>query len=384
MSEMLRNDMESYNKSEGSESSDEDSMESIADEPGQSKPTISYDFTVKTWKDDIAFIIENKRIYAAKVVLALTSPVFEAMFGSEFTERYKNEVELPGKHFDSFHEFLCCLYPNIKKAITIDNVYKVLPLADEYQIKSLKKKCEKFLLRFINGTDVPTEKVLACLSEVSLHNLSSVKECCISKLLEKNPEELVKISNDLVSDDILALVLKKVVSKQQTAYGHLHTRLVKSYMLLDMSKGFHTPELQGFDHAIGATISHTVTNVSKLKWQKSKQITLWNFKFNAFLKISPENFGFFLQCEPPDGIENWSCVVKGILILKKHSGAVDKNNRCLKISHTFTPEQFDWGFGAFEKMERVLNPVNGYIKDDRLKVKIHFLANKPNWVEPSG
>jgi len=378
MSALLRRERD---LSQSVENSSNDEMESSMDESERSNP--DYDFTVKTWKDDIAFVIEKKKIYAAKVVLALTSPVFEAMFGTEFTERYKNEVELPGKQFDSFHEFLCCLYPNIKKPITIDNVYKVLPLADEYQVKSLKKKCEKFLQRFIMSTDVPTEKIFACLSEVALHNLHGVRDSCIGKLLEKNPSELVNIPSGIVSDEIMAMVLKEVVERQQGTNGALHTNLVKAYMLIDMAKGFNTQELSGFENAIGATIRHTVTNVSKLKWQKSKQITLWNFKFNAFLKISPENFGFFLQCEPPEGIENWSCVVKGILIMKKHSGASDKNNRCLKISHTFTPEQFDWGFGAFEKMEKVMNPVNGYIKDDTLKVKIHFLANKPSWIEPS-
>ncbi|XP_052766415.1 uncharacterized protein LOC128207504 [Mya arenaria] len=379
MSELFRKDQ---HVAQAVETDSNDEMESSMDEAEKANPVL--DFTVKTWKDDVAFVVEKKQMYAAKVVLALASPVFEAMFGSEFTERYQNEVELPGKQFESFHEFLCCLYPNIKKPITIENVYKVLPLADEYQVKSLKKKCEKFLQRFVMSADVSTEKILVCLTEVTLHNLNSVRDSCITRLLDKNPSDLVNIPSGLVSDEIMAMVLKEVVEKQQAANTALHTNLVKSYILIDMSKGFNTQELAGFENAVGATIRHTVTNVSKLKWQKSKQITLWNFKFNAFLKISPENFGFFLQCEPPDGIENWSCVVKGILIMKKHSGASDKNNRCLKISHTFTPEQFDWGFGAFEKMEKVLNPVNGYIKDDSLKVKIHFLANKPSWIEPSG
>lgn len=358
----------------------EDGMESGEELESENS---TFDFTTRTWKDDVAFVFSNKKLYASKVVLALVSPVFEAMFGSDFSEKYQEEVQLPGKNFEYFHEFLRCLYPNIKKQITANNVYQVLPLSDEYQVQTVKRKCEKFLQRYVTGNDISVEKLLTCLTEVSLHNLGSVKDTCMKQLLEKNPIEILKLSNHPVPDDIMAMVLRKVVEKQQRDNTFLHTNMVKAFMLLDMSRGFSTPELQGFEDAIGATIKHTVTNVSKLKWQKSKRITVWNFKFNAFLKISAENFGFFLQCEPPEEIENWSCEVKGILIMKKHAQANDQTNRCLKISHTFTPDKFDWGFGAFEKMEKVLNPSNGYIHNDQIKVKIHFIANKPTWVEAS-
>lgn len=363
------------------DSSDEDGMESM-DGSGQSgSDSCIFDFTSKTWKDDVAFVISSKKLYASRVVLALASPVFEAMFGSDFSEKYQGEIELPGKHFEHFHEFLRCLYPNIRKQITIGNVYKVLPLADEYQVQTVKKKCEKFLHKYVMDNDISAEQLLTCLAQVCIHNLDAVKDSCMERLMDKNPNEILSISESPVPDDIMAMVLKKVVAKQQSDNTVLHTNMVKAYMLLDMTRGFSVPELQGFENAIGATIRHTVSHVSKLKWQKSKQIMLWNFKFNAFLKISAENFGFFLQCEPPEGIENWSCEVKGILIMKKHSQANDQTNRCLKISHTFTPEKFDWGFGAFEKMEKVLNPLNGYIRNDEIKVKIHFIANKPNFVE---
>ena len=362
------------------DSSDEDGMEAMdgTGQGGSSEPT-TFDFTAKTWKDDVAFVISDKKLYASRVVLALASPVFEAMFGSDFSEKYQGEIELPGKHFEHFHEFLRCLYPNVKKQITINNVFKVLPLADEYQVQIVKKKCEKFLQKYVMGNEISTPKLLACLAQISIHNLESVKDACMERLLEKNPMEVLAITDSPVPDDIMAMVLRRVVTKQQIDNNKLQTNMVKAYMLLDMTRGFSSPELQGFENAVGATIKHTVMKVSKLKWQKSKQIIMWDFKFNAFLKISPENFGFFLQCEPPDGIENWSCEVKGILIMKKHSQANDQTNRCLKISHTFTPEKFDWGFGAFEKMEKVLNPLNGYIRNDELRVKIHFIANKPTW-----
>ncbi|WAR18275.1 hypothetical protein MAR_000113 [Mya arenaria] len=95
MSELFRKDQ---HVAQAVETDSNDEMESSMDEAEKANPVL--DFTVKTWKDDVAFVVEKKQMYAAKVVLALASPVFEAMFGSEFTERYQNEVELPGKQFE--------------------------------------------------------------------------------------------------------------------------------------------------------------------------------------------------------------------------------------------------------------------------------------------
>ncbi|XP_045208568.2 BTB and MATH domain-containing protein 38-like [Mercenaria mercenaria] len=95
---------------------------------------ICYDFTKKTWRDDVTFIVEGQHLHATKAILAMDSPVFEAMFGTSFRERDEKEVPLPGKKYEDFEEFLHCIYPKSKKKINTRNVYKVLPLADEYDV----------------------------------------------------------------------------------------------------------------------------------------------------------------------------------------------------------------------------------------------------------
>ena len=83
-------------------------------------------FSVKTWKEDLKLIVEDKDIYVSKTVLALLSPVFEKMFESAFKEKDSNELPLPDKRFNSFVEFLQCVYPGYTKSVTGILIFDVL------------------------------------------------------------------------------------------------------------------------------------------------------------------------------------------------------------------------------------------------------------------
>jgi len=69
------------------------------------------DFTQQWSFADIAFVVEGKRLWANRAILAMWSPVFEAMFGSDFKEKNLSEIELPGKKFDSMLELLAVTHP---------------------------------------------------------------------------------------------------------------------------------------------------------------------------------------------------------------------------------------------------------------------------------
>ncbi|ESO12335.1 hypothetical protein HELRODRAFT_158836 [Helobdella robusta] len=102
-------------------------------------------FTIPDELTSLTLIVECQRLYVHKEVLAAWSPVFKSMFTKNFKEKELNEIELPGKKVDDFIELLHCMYPPIKQ-ISDANVYQLLPLAEEYQISEVKKRCEDFLL----------------------------------------------------------------------------------------------------------------------------------------------------------------------------------------------------------------------------------------------
>ncbi|XP_041370753.1 speckle-type POZ protein-like [Gigantopelta aegis] len=103
-------------------------------------------FTEHTKESDVVLIVEGNRLHVSKTVLSLASPVFKTMFESEFKEKTAKEIPLPGKKCADVVQFLLCIYPNTTNAINASNVDSVLPLADEYQVNHLKRRCGEYLL----------------------------------------------------------------------------------------------------------------------------------------------------------------------------------------------------------------------------------------------
>ncbi|XP_046546693.1 BTB and MATH domain-containing protein 36-like isoform X2 [Haliotis rubra] len=98
-------------------------------------------------KSDVALVVEGRSLHVNKAVLATASDFFDTMFNGNFKEKQEREVPLPGKRYTDIVDMLLCIYPSELRPVTKATVDKMLELADEYQIKSLKRKCEEFLLR---------------------------------------------------------------------------------------------------------------------------------------------------------------------------------------------------------------------------------------------
>ncbi|XP_068753443.1 BTB/POZ domain-containing protein 2-like [Montipora capricornis] len=87
--------------------------------------------------------IESKEIPAHKFVLAISSPVFYAMFNGQMADT-RDSIELPDCEYESVLEFFRFLYSD-EVQLTGSNVMRVLYLAKKYLVPSLADKCGKFL-----------------------------------------------------------------------------------------------------------------------------------------------------------------------------------------------------------------------------------------------
>ena len=63
------------------------------------------------WDDsDAFFLVEEKKFHVHRALLSLMSPVFKAMFKSDFREKDQQEIPLPGKETKVFLSFLLIVY----------------------------------------------------------------------------------------------------------------------------------------------------------------------------------------------------------------------------------------------------------------------------------
>ena len=97
---------------------------------------------------DITFVLIDPdgtqvRVPAHKLVLAISSPVFEAMFYGELAEKTR-EIELPDTERPYLLEFLRFLYCD-EPELTTDNVFGVLYLAQKYIVPPLADECWVFI-----------------------------------------------------------------------------------------------------------------------------------------------------------------------------------------------------------------------------------------------
>ncbi|KAL4238989.1 hypothetical protein ACF0H5_003693 [Mactra antiquata] len=143
------------------------------------------DFTQKFAMDDLTLKIEGKSLFVSKWVLSLVSPVFKKMLESDFKEGRSNEIELPGKSYASFYQFLKAIYP-CGTDVTEETVFDIFPLAEEYQITNLKVKCVNCMNKII-GDKPSMENMFKILELICMYDMGDVitVDKCLDTMVPK-------------------------------------------------------------------------------------------------------------------------------------------------------------------------------------------------------
>ena len=113
------------------------------------------DFSEAWMFSDVVLVVEDQKFHVHRFVLALWSPVFKMMFTSEFKEKKLYEIPLPGKKASEIKKLLLIIYPTVSEkgweSVTNDNCYFLFKLADEYQMDTIKQRCEDFLVKKVTS-----------------------------------------------------------------------------------------------------------------------------------------------------------------------------------------------------------------------------------------
>ncbi|XP_045206734.1 uncharacterized protein LOC123558974 [Mercenaria mercenaria] len=152
--------------------------------------------------DEVTFEFDDqKKLFVSRNFLRYASPVFEAMFNHDFKEKNLNCVELTGKKYEEFLEFLLSIHPGILKSVTESNVLSIVGIAEEYQVKSMTTKCKEVMKAWLLKT------VEEAKSMDYNHRVEPLRECF----------RIINTAISLNYDDIVTSGVKTVAK-----YGHVH------------------------------------------------------------------------------------------------------------------------------------------------------------------
>ncbi|KAK7505155.1 hypothetical protein BaRGS_00003725 [Batillaria attramentaria] len=120
-----------------------DMAEKVKPEPG----TVTGPFDVPDDTTDVTFLIEDKKIYFNRVVLVMASPAFKQAFSAcDHKSKGEKLIPLPGKKYVDMVAFLKQIHPaHCAEPITDETLPEILLLADEYEVASVRQKCEEYI-----------------------------------------------------------------------------------------------------------------------------------------------------------------------------------------------------------------------------------------------
>ncbi|XP_045207338.2 uncharacterized protein LOC123559513 [Mercenaria mercenaria] len=338
---------------------------------------ICYDFTKKTWRDDVTFIVEGQHLHATKAILAMESPVFEAMFGTNFRERDEKEVNLPGKKYEDFKEFLHCIYPKSKKKIDKRNVYKVLPLADEYDVKSLIKECKRFLNAHLINDRPSTQEVMFCHGLATRHKFQSLRKVCATRLSDVGLKEIESTAAGVSDTETLLQIHKDILKQQGETLEETRTELVKLYL----DKNLPEPLQPSMSEVRGSVIKFK-PNINSLDEQEprfSNSVTLWNISFRVYVQVTKRVdercLSLYMHPRFPRNNNYSSCCVNAIFFLKC-TGRVGRQPYKIRMNNC---EFLDGKARGYEKLMTLTNLANaGFMENGTLDIVVYLLAKKPS------
>ena len=140
---------------------------------------------------DVKFVVpvstdesESKKVIPAhKFVLAISSPVFYAMFYGQMAET-KDSVELPDCDYESLLELFRFMYTD-EVDLSGSNIMQVFYLAKKYLIPSLAEKCTEYL-----KLDLKASNVFCILPHAQKFEVKDLEDRCW-EVIESQTEEAV-------------------------------------------------------------------------------------------------------------------------------------------------------------------------------------------------
>ena len=222
---------------------------------------------------DVKFVAaksESIVIPAHKFILAIGSPVFEAMFYGELAET-KDTIELPDCDYESLLELFRYMYSD-EVNLSGSNVMGVLYLAKKYIVPSLTNKCAEYLKEKLDPSNVFSilpfaqkyeEKALVdrCWMVIENHTEASVKSEGFETIDRSLLEEVVARDNLLIKEVSLFQAVDRWATTQCEKQGLAEEGPIKRRILgEEMIKALRFPVMTGEEFAVNVLDTNILTS----------------------------------------------------------------------------------------------------------------------------
>ena len=223
---------------------------------------------------DVKFVAtksENKQVIPAhKFILAIGSPVFEAMFYGELAET-KDTIELPDCDNESLLELFRYMYSD-EVNLSGSNVMGVLYLAKKYIVPSLTNKCVEYLKEKMDPSNVFSilpfaqkyeEKALVdlCWRVIENHTEAAVKAEGFKTIERSLLEEVVARDILSIKEVTLFQAVDRWATTQCEKQGLAEDGPIKRRILgEEMIKALRFPVMTGEEFAVNVVDTNILTS----------------------------------------------------------------------------------------------------------------------------
>ena len=192
---------------------------SSEDDKGRMKHRFS-----EPWEDsDLILVVEDEKFHVHRLIMSMNSPVFKAMFKSQFKEATANEIPLPEKKANEMLDILKRVYSKqfIEEPVEIteENVEHLLKLSDEYQIKHIYDAC----INFVETHPKTQQNVMKLRKMATNYNLDRVRDECdnlIKNLKLTTLSEIVDLKG--LDQETLQYFLEQRIKRLETVLDKIY------------------------------------------------------------------------------------------------------------------------------------------------------------------
>jgi len=199
----------SYESKQTSGSTFLDNIKSLYDNPSYS---------------DISFKLkDDSTLYAHKNILSSRCERFKAMFKIEMKESTAKELEIKDYEPSIFRKMIEYLYSDDLNEDSVEMVFQLLVIADEYLLDELKSLCESKLI-----SEIKNNNASVFLIQADRYNCKHLKKASFAFILQ-NIKKIYGTSDFEALADYPAL-LSEIIGKMVPYYDNFANGLTKEYV----------------------------------------------------------------------------------------------------------------------------------------------------------